>query len=591
MKNFKKISIVILFSLIIAFSLSGCSQSDEGRMWLQTPGWGWGQNIGTATYQKTPLAFDDNGIVYMFFVSKNTDNERPTIRSIDRNNEIVWESYLDVPQARALDLQILVDNQTLWLFWRADASLYQAKLDLNGNVISLPASIETEIEVADLDAVISLDGEITVWYSGPRKQPGLYSFNPTFENQPHSLIDAFGVRPSLVYDQNNDLHALWAYYPYTYGAAKFNYAVSTSGKIEIPDILIVHTFPVLPGVILEGPYLGVDSGYTYVFWTNNSLTGRSAGDIETNYISFPLGEGGLSRPNRIRVPEAARPEYQEIDSAELQIGSVAQFDQPGRFVDLSEISTSSQVQEDLVIGYQAKTMGGWNISNKEVGTILFTDGHPTYYQVVSRSEASSSFSSIASDLEGNIYMTWMEPNDEDQRSIFFATTSEDIQNAMGQPTVKDVTPMLWDALFGITVGLIISPLAALFWMIVPLATYWLTAKLRPSNYEKNGKIGAVITLGIIIFEYWVIKYSMLNLLNGVDQYVPFSRWIPAIPVSWTQLLQFGVPALILLISLVLAWNFSYRKDSDSNLTFTIFYIGIDAALTMSVYGVLIYEIV
>lgn len=587
MKELKLTSIKTLLSLLFILMFSACSTDKTGRMWLAPPGWGWAQYIDTAANQNAPIVLDDDGIIYIFTMSDKDEKVQPKITSLNRGLEKIWETTLEISQTRTDDLQFIIDQEVLWLFWRADKALYQAKLDLQGNVISQPISLVSEINVENLEVAKSPTGEISVWYSGRRKRPGLYTFDPNKNNQPHTLIDPDGVRPSIVYDQNGDLHAIWTYYPRGYDTGRIYYAYYPSGVIEPEQKTIIHIFQVKPGHLLIGPWLGVDGENTYVFWLNKILTGFSSGETLTHYIAFPLGQGRIVTPKRLLIPEITELDYQEIDDTILQTGPVVALNEQAASIHIEEISVTSQANEDLIISFQAKTKGRWNIFNKEIGTMLFLNAEPKYYQIVSRSAPNSFAPSITSDGNSDLYMTWFEPAGENDQLIYIATTAQDIHTAMGPPNFSDVSPMVYDALFGISFGLLLSIPFAIFWMIIPLITYGLTSKLRSSNKQRIGKIGSILTIGLILIEFWIIKY---NMFVGVDSYVPFSTWIPLIPTSWTLLLQFGVPSLIFLISFLIAWSLSYRRDTEANLAFTFIYIAIDAVLTMGIYGILIYEI-
>ena len=88
--------------------------------------------------------------------------------------------------------------------------------------------------------------------------------------------------------------------------------------------------------------------------------------------------------------------------------------------------------------------------------------------------------------------------------------------------------------------------------------------------------------------FWYTKFATLG---NVESFVPFSPWIPHLPAAWALPLQIGVPLLILLVSVFVAWNYTYRRNSESALIFTLIYIAVDAALTMALYGMLIYDAV
>jgi hypothetical protein len=71
-------------------------------------------------------------------------------------------------------------------------------------------------------------------------------------------------------------------------------------------------------------------------------------------------------------------------------------------------------------------------------------------------------------------------------------------------------------------------------------------------------------------------------------YVPFSAWIVFLP-EWVRTpLLLGVPFLIAVVSLGLAWIISSREEEPTTYRIVVAYIIIDAILTMAIYGVLIY---
>jgi hypothetical protein len=125
----------------------------------------------------------------------------------------------------------------------------------------------------------------------------------------------------------------------------------------------------------------------------------------------------------------------------------------------------------------------------------------------------------------------------------------------------------------------------LIWMIVPTVVILATSRLQ----RRNGsvfKIGTVISLALAIAAYW---YSKIIWLPGILTYVPFSAWLPMMPDSWGPSLQIFVPAFISLISLYLAWRFTYKRENDSPFFLMLIFMAFDSLATMSIYGVIIYS--
>jgi hypothetical protein len=74
-------------------------------------------------------------------------------------------------------------------------------------------------------------------------------------------------------------------------------------------------------------------------------------------------------------------------------------------------------------------------------------------------------------------------------------------------------------------------------------------------------------------------------------YVPFSAWIPGLPV-WLQVpLQIGVPILTTLLGIAVAWYFTYRRNSESVLNFLFIFAAVDGLITMAVYGFQFYNVI
>jgi len=52
----------------------------------------------------------------------------------------------------------------------------------------------------------------------------------------------------------------------------------------------------------------------------------------------------------------------------------------------------------------------------------------------------------------------------------------------------------------------------------------------------------------------------------------------------------GVPLLIALFGLLIAWNFTFRRQNPSVMNFMLIYMAFDGTLTLAVYGFLIYSV-
>ena len=121
-----------------------------------------------------------------------------------------------------------------------------------------------------------------------------------------------------------------------------------------------------------------------------------------------------------------------------------------------------------------------------------------------------------------------------------------------------------------------------------MAVLFITAILRRGQPGKRVMAGTIISLLLATVVYWLVK---LATVPGIRSYVPFSAWVPGIPVWLQAPLQIGIPILTTLIGIAVAWNVTYRRNSESILNFMLVFAAIDGLLTMAVYGFQFYNVI
>jgi hypothetical protein len=211
------------------------------------------------------------------------------------------------------------------------------------------------------------------------------------------------------------------------------------------------------------------------------------------------------------------------------------------------------------------------------------NGLPTSYQLLSFTQQSSTDPTVVSDEEGRLYTTWLESGDVARFDVYFASTSPDIQRTFKPVTADDVTQLSAATIFGLLTGILLAPIAAMIWLVVPIITIPLTSIFRRGEQTLRSP-GTILSLVIAIIVFQIIKIASLP---AITDYVPFSAWLP-LPDLLKVPLQISVPILIMIGALLISWNFTYRRNSNSPLFFMLLYIAIDALLTMAIYGVLFY---
>ncbi|MBN1666125.1 MAG: hypothetical protein JW862_03530 [Anaerolineales bacterium] len=583
----KRIWRAVLIYTLLAVLLTGCSGVAD-RLWLRSAGWGRAEFIGTtANSDGVPMVVAGD-CIYMFLASNAEEVVHPQVLALDRTGAVVWETTLDEPLSQVSDLSLLQQASSLHLFWRNSRKLYTAVLDTSGEVVQAATLLSGDAVVDSYSAALSPDGEIALWYALERRDPSLYNLTLDGTSVESVLVDAEGVVPTLRFDQQGNLHAVWAHHPPGYEHPFFFYAYYPGGKFEPDREVTIQELTTSPTTQISGPWMGIDAESVYVFWSIAIRTGMSAGSVNTQYISFPLEAGANTPEVNFSVPDEYDLPYDEFPGADFLAGERFVFGEeryPGKS-GLNNVSTNPTQAGELAVGFDTSIKYRFRKSRNQVGVGYFADGTPTSYQLLSFTSTESRAPMLQNGTDNYLYLTWLERGAASGFLVYFASTAPDIQQALGNVRSQDVFIIIGDAIFGMLIGFVLSPFAAAIWMILPVLLIVVTGKLRPGHHLAIGKISTLVTLGLAVFVFWYTKYATLG---GVEFFVPFSPWIPHIPEAWFLPLQIGVPVLILLVSFLLAWNYTYRQNSESALIFILIYIAVDAALTMSLYGMLIYD--
>jgi hypothetical protein len=585
-KSFLRIVSWLLLLLLLLFAIS-LSRGPAEHLWLDAPGWSRARLVGYAQInQAASIALDDTGGIYLLLIRADGEMLHPQGVALDRQAEIVWKHTFEAALTEPLEPQILWVGKELELFWISDRNLYTARLDTLGNVQSLPTLISGGMAIGSYDATQDASGSVTVWYGGTRREPGIYALPPGDPSGEATLVDRAGVQPVVRYDGQGTLHAAWVTYPPPeQGGRRIYYAAYPNGLYR-PEQQILLVEPELRvNSTWQGPWLGLDRGHGYLFWTEVASSARGPA-LNTEYVYFPLNEAQLvSEPASIVVPSSNDLLYETLVDGGLDAGLRVSLRQHPGAVSPWGIAVNPAVEQELVLASRTQVQYRYGSVVGQINTLFFQDGVPTAYQLLSFTSGASFTPAIVSDKVGQLYVTWLERADVPGFAVYFASTAPDIQRALSSVTRSDVGRMAVEAIFGLLMGVMLTPVAALLWLLAPASVLALTWIIRRGG-ESLANLGARISLGAAMIAYWVVK---LTTLAGARAYVPFSAWIPIIP-SWLEgPLQAGVPIVTTLVALGIARRFALRSETRSAALCMVVYTAIDSALTMAVYGGLFYD--
>jgi len=437
------------------------------------------------------------------------------------------------------------------------------------------------VPVTYFATAVSPAGQIALWYSGSRSEPALYALEAPGLESDSVLVDELGIRPSLQFDRQGDLHALWIRYPSGFSRDALFYAALPQGHFDASRIALVldTDFPIAQ--VLNGPRMGIDSTHVYFAWAFEVRTGLSAGEIEARYMSFPLGRPEARSPvEMIRIPTPFKLPYESLAG---EPGMWVKLDAPdlATTVRVFEISFIPGQPDRAVAIFKGEVDYLRRKSQWQIGTLAFGQGRPQAYQLLSFTSSESNYPRVLGSAEGIQYATWLEGSSRAGGVAYLASTASSLRTAFDRLSFADVSQMIAETLFGLASGVVLFWFP-LIWLIGSLIALFLTSPLRKEDQPLLHP-GTLVSLAIAVAVFWVTK---LFVFPGMFSYVPFSSWIPVLPESWFDPLRLATPVVIGLVALYTAFHFTYRRDSRSPLFFTLIYGLVDGLLTLAIYGVI-----
>jgi hypothetical protein len=584
-KRFEGLKLQMPMLILLAVFLSGCSGAPE-RLWLKAPGWDRAQLVGV-TYLDSPteIALNDQEQIFIFVADRSAGQYQPAVICLNRKAEQIWEHQFETRASSINHPKLLWDGDSLHVLWVSGGSLYHSILNPSGEVLANPQPIFGDIQVDSYDAEISPGIGLTVWFTGQAESPGLFAFPPNDLTVPPVLVDPQGLSPDLNYSEDGTLHVIWWHDLRAEGDNRIFYGAYPGGEYKPEHDVVLYEQALRSTDGFDGPKLGIDQSRVYVFWTLSVRTGLEAGKIEASYIQFPLDNPQAVLPSQaISVPRSYDLTYPPVDAVDEPAGPAIALDQPssaGTSV-INNLDVQPVASSEMIIAGRVRIDYLMRKEENQIGIIFLKDGSPTGYQLISFTQADSRLPAIIRDQQGYLYLTWQEVVGDGEKLVYFSSTAADIRESIGGLTGDDLRRMGLDTLFGMLTGALMTPFA-LIWLIAPLIMLGLTSFTRKESEGLTGR-GTLISLALALIGFWVSKGIIMPTMWD---YVPFSSWIPIIPEGLKSPLRLGVPIIIALIALAVAWNYTYRRSRNSVLFFTLLYVGLDGILTMAIYGVVI----
>ncbi len=582
--------LLIILSLLLALVFSSCSSESLDKLWLESDGWSRGVLLGkTSLASSVETVVDPDGNIYAVLFPRSEDDNalyQLMLVQLDKIGLIKNRISLDIEISQPRQAKLFLQDNLLDIFWIDSNQAKTIQIDLTGQLKSDITILSGDEIVSHIEVIPWKDGFV-IWYAGNKNSPGLYSLTGKVGNFQKKQIDPDGIRINLLLDNEDNLHVSWARNPISYGEAQFFYLETTPDATNISDPTLVFSTGISPSVRIDGPVLGLDAELVYIIWSEAVISGLDAGNRTTYYRYFPLG-----RPDTIRPPMRLKvPVLSNINPVEYLLGTFPTGDRvpvTGMIPLTSSLENieilDAQFQETPFV-FRSRSEFKWRDFRNQANIAYLSDGLVTSYQPLSYTSAESYYPSVVKDQNMNLYVTWLEKGESTYRA-YLTTTDLDKKATIDLVSVDDYLYLAAEGTFGFLAGVVLSPFAAAVWGGAGLLAFIFNIIFSNLNKQIFRTIGENLSIAGGIFIFWWIKVATLPGLG--DDYVPFSAWIPRIPVEFEQPLIIGIPILIGVASFATAWLKTYGKKNGSAINFHLIYSAMDSVLSCAIYGILIY---
>ena len=580
----KKTVFWVALAVILLYAMSA-GLADAQYQWLQAPGWSRAKLIGqTALREPAPLAVDNEGHSYILIFPREGSALTATILSLDTQGNERWHHVVSENLTAPTQPKLIWHDEHLTIMWLDEETIYQTRLDRNGQLLEAPQPLSFPNPIATYNALATNSG-LQVWAGGPKSEPGIYAQN---NGSPPELVDPNGLSPVLQVDENGFLHAIWLRQLST-PAVSVVYGGSSAEDNWLSEAIEIEQLQAGASTRLRGPWFSLEEGQGYLAWTADLLSGMGAGQSLSQYVSFPLvRETAVSPRTDFQFPYGRQQVYAQT-AGELQTGNRipfagAQGRQTSPLEGYALVSSQAATQEGVI----ALRVSVAYLKQKEVSQIALyylDNGANNGYQLLSFSANGSIQPSLMQNPDGDLAASWLEQGQTSGFSVYLAGTSPQLHDSFARLTLQDYGLFILQTVFGLLQSATFTPFSLIIWSAAPLLILIVTHWFRPDKQTWQHP-AFIIPLATAVLVYWYAKYFTLR---SALWYVPFSAWIPVIP-DWLNLpLQIFTPLTITLLAAYTAWHFSYKRNYESIYLLFIIYAIIDAVLSMSIYGGVLYN--
>jgi hypothetical protein len=574
----RKYQILILSAVIFLLVLTGCGlgSAEPGRK--PSPDWSRGTALSSDVGGTVGMAvIGDAESAHLVWPTALDDQAHIHYVQLNSSGETVADKDLDLPAGRFRTPRLLTDeDDNLHLIWamRTEDSggweLWHSLLSSEGNPVGeLTIISDPDTRVGSFVAEQNKSGQgYVVWEDDTNDWLVAAPVSSDGVGEPAILVEEALV-PGIGVDASGSLHLAW------FEPTAIRYAQFASGELGPQEGDIVARFEEQSSNTLDGPAVGIVEDEVYVAWSVFANTGLESGTAWTEYVTFPIDAPKSSPSTRIWIlPDEEQPYDPYHGSYALTV-----IADPVE----SPMLTTNVVMEPSMAGpaggEQAMVVSAMQNQRLDqyvqMVVVLFEDGQFSGYQLAGKTESLSREGTLRTDDSKNLHLAWREGTGT---KVYYATTAEDMQSGVNRYGGGDLVSVIFGGGLDAIAGALFFPLAAV-WFIPGFLILGIW-KLRKDDETMQDRVSQFLVV-VSIITYQLTKALFLP---TIISYVPFSAWVD-IPDNMGKVLQVLIPVLILTIGVVVAEFVRRRRPTLSGLLYFLIVCGVDAAMTMGIYGV------
>ncbi len=572
-----------LVAFILVIVLTGCSIAPEKS---RKPNKDFSRGLPLATNTSSSIAYtvEPAGDRIQVVIPYLMENTQAAFRYLQLNEHADILIDIDIDhdlEHYARSPRMISNGEYLHLTWasREDTSegwqLKYLMVDQQGKAASAPMGISEKSQSVSQHQIVNdlAGGAIILWEeagTGKIKYSQVSSTGKLIS--PAKVLVERGEDPSLGLDQAGNFHLIWMEEDdLKYREFDLLETLPLSGNT-------LARIPVSVGNVMEGPVLGFDNDYVYVFWSILKQTGLEAGTASTSFVAFEIGNPGQLQNERLNIypdSEGLFKSYQgDYNLSQLIPPPQEDYYSTNFVYDPNPSSTSGNALAVAIAANQEVRLDAY----VQIAVGIFTGGEFQGYTLATKTIQISRNAKVERDQAGNLYLIWHDG--AAGKNLFYSTTSPLGKAALDRISFSDLPSLILSGGLEAVIGVLLFPFA-FPWVLLGLVIMIVWRLVR--NDEDISLPLSRLLLVIAVISY---QASKILFLPDIILYVPFSAWMD-VPPQLGLIMRVGVPLLIFILGIVAAeWRRRRQDSSPSTISYYLSIVIVDVVLTLAIYGVI-----